>query len=103
MRLAFHRAEQASPSILFIDELDGISSRTSLDSQHREYWLQIVNQLLELLQGFETREGVVVVGATNHPENIDPAILRAGRLDRIIHIDLPDTKALEGIFRVLPP
>ena len=99
MRTAFRRAQQAAPSILFIDELDGISSRSNLDGRHREYWLQMVNQLLELLQGFEEREGVVVVGATNHPDQIDPAVLRAGRLDRIIHIDLPDTKALRDIYK----
>ena len=99
MRNAFHRAQQAAPCILFIDELDGISSRDNLDTRHREYWVQIVNQLLELLQGFEERTGVVVLGATNHPEQIDPAVLRAGRLDRIIHIDLPDTEAMRDIYR----
>jgi DNA polymerase III delta prime subunit len=99
MRTAFHRAQQASPSILFIDELDGISSRANLNDRNREYWLQVVNQLLELLQGFEEREGVVVIGATNHPDQIDPAVLRAGRLDRVIHVDLPDTKAMRNIYR----
>ncbi len=99
MRNAFQRAQQLAPCLLFIDEIDGISSRDNLDTRYREYWAQVVNQLLELLQGFEERTGVVVLGATNHPEKIDPAVLRAGRLDRIIQIDLPDTEAMHEIYR----
>jgi len=96
---AFARARRLAPCILLIDELDGISDRARLSGDHVEYWSQIVNLLLELLQGIEERPGVVVIGATNHPDMIDPAVKRAGRLDREIAIERPDVKALVGIFR----
>ncbi|WP_292387585.1 AAA family ATPase [Mesorhizobium sp.] len=96
---AFARARRLSPSILFIDELDGISDRARLSGDYVEYWSQIVNLFLELLQGIDDRPGVVVIGATNHPEMIDPAVKRAGRLDREIAIDKPDVKTLARIFR----
>lgn len=96
---SFSRARQLAPCILFIDELDGISDRATLASDYREYWTQIVNLLLEQLAGVEDRPGVVVVGATNHPNHIDPAIRRAGRLDRTIEIGLPDAENLAAIFR----
>ena len=96
---AFARARQLAPCILFIDELDGISDRSRLSGDYVEYWSQIVNLLLELLQGVEERPGVVVIGATNHPDMIDPAVKRAGRLDREIAIERPDVKALARILR----
>ena len=96
---SFSRARQLAPCILFIDELDGISDRATLTSQYKEYWSQIVNLLLELLAGIEDRPGVVVIGATNHPDRIDAAVRRAGRLDRTIEIQLPDAETLSTIFR----
>lgn len=96
---SFSRARQLAPCILFIDELDGISDRATLTSDYKEYWTQIVNLLLELLAGIEDRPGVVVIGASNHPEHIDAAVKRAGRLDRTIEIDLPDSETLAAIFR----
>ncbi|MHA6646237.1 AAA family ATPase [Mesorhizobium sp. A623] len=95
----FARARKLSPSILFIDELDGISDRARLSGDYVEYWSQIVNLFLELLQGIEDRPGVVVIGATNHPDAIDPAVKRAGRLDHEIAIEKPDAKTLARIFR----
>jgi hypothetical protein len=95
----FARARRLSPSILFIDELDGISDRARLTGDYVEYWSQIVNLFLELLQGIEERPGVVVIGATNHPDKIDAAVKRAGRLDREIAIEKPDVKTLVKIFR----
>jgi cell division protease FtsH len=67
--------------------------------EYIEYWTQIVNLLLEQLAAIEERAGVVVVAATNHPDRIDPAVKRAGRLDREIQIEKPDTRALVEIFR----
>jgi ATP-dependent Zn protease len=99
MRNAFIQARKLAPAILFIDELDGISDRSRLQGDYVEYWSQIVNLLLELLAGIDDREGVVVVGATNHPDMIDPAVRRAGRLDQTITIDLPETDDLCQIFR----
>jgi Cdc6-like AAA superfamily ATPase len=96
---SFARARRAAPSILLIDELDGISDRARLTGDYVEYWSQIVNLLLELLQGIEERPGVVVIGATNHPDKIDPAVKRAGRLDREIAIGKPDAVTLVKIFR----
>ena len=97
---SFSQARQLAPCVLFIDELDGISDRTALTAaEYREYWTQIINLLLELLAGIEERPGVVVIGATNHPDHIDAAIKRAGRLDRTIEIGLPNAEDLAAIFR----
>jgi hypothetical protein len=99
MRTVFAQASKLAPSVLFIDELDGISDRTRLRGDYVEYWSQIVNLLLELLAGTEDRPGVVVIGATNHSDHIDPAVRRAGRLDRMITIARPGTEDLCEIFR----
>jgi cell division protease FtsH len=99
MEDAFSDAKRAAPSILFIDEIDGISDRSKLRGEHVEYWSQIVNRLLELLQGIDEREGVVVIAATNLPENIDAGVKRAGRLDHEIRIERPDVHALALIIR----
>lgn len=99
MRNAFIQARKLAPSILFIDELDGISDRSRLQGEYVEYWAQIVNQLLELLAGVDDRPGVVVIAATNHAHKIDPAIRRAGRLDRTITIAPPDVDDLRNILR----
>lgn len=99
MRNAFSQARRLAPCILFIDELDGISDRATLRGDYVEYWSQIVNLLLELLAGVEDRPGVVVIGATNHPDKIDAAVRRAGRLDRTITIEKPGIEDLVSIFR----
>lgn len=90
MRESFREAQAKGTALLFIDELDAIGSRAINDSQNADYKRQVINGLLELLDGFQRRTGIVVVGASNHPENIDPAILRPGRLDRHFVIPLPD-------------
>lgn len=99
MRNAFAQARRLAPSILFIDEIDGISDRATLKGDYVEYWSQIVNLFLELLAGIEDRPGVVVVSATNHPDKIDAAVRRAGRLDRTITIEKPEIEDLVGIVR----
>ncbi|AOO82223.1 hypothetical protein BHK69_18830 [Bosea vaviloviae] len=99
IRNAFAQARRQAPCILFIDEIDGISDRAQLRGEYVEYWSQIVNLLLELLAGVDERSGVVVIAATNHPDRIDPAIKRAGRLDREIVIEKPGVQALARIFR----
>ncbi|CDZ55863.1 ATP-dependent zinc metalloprotease FtsH [Neorhizobium galegae bv. orientalis] len=98
MRESFREAESKGPALLFIDELDAVGSRAIHDSQHADYKRQVINGLLELLDGFERRSGVIVIGATNHPENIDPAILRPGRLDRHFVLPLPDATTRKQIF-----
>ncbi len=99
IRKVFAQAKAQAPCILFIDELDGISDRGQIRGEYVQYWTQIVNLFLELLAGVDERPGVVVVAATNYPEKIDPAVKRAGRLDREIAIVKPDTAALAQIFR----
>ena len=99
IRKVFAQATAQAPCILFIDEIDGISDRGQIRGEYVQYWTQIVNLFLELLAGVEERPGVVVLAATNHPEKIDPAVKRAGRLDREIAIAKPDTAALAQIFR----
>lgn len=98
MRTAFDQAKRDAPCILFIDELDAFGDRNG-GGKNDDYWRQVINGFLECLDGAADRQGVVVVGATNLPEQIDPAILRPGRLDRTVEIPLPDTKARQGILR----
>lgn len=98
IRSVFRKACENVPAILFIDELDSVNSRDQRD-QHSSWWRTIINGLLEELDGTVSRDGLVVIGATNDPEAIDPAIRRAGRLDREIEIPLPNQHALAGIYR----
>lgn len=95
---AFNEARNKAPSLLFIDELDSIPNRATLDPRHREYWTTIINHLLKLID--DCREGVVVVGATNMIDRIDSAILRAGRLERHFAIGRPAEVDLIGMFRL---
>jgi MoxR-like ATPase len=95
MREAFEEARR-EPSLLFIDEMDSLPAREA--GRHNDSWFRvIVNSLLECLDGSGGRGEVVVVGAANSVDNIDSAILRPGRLDRILRVPLPDRAALEGI------
>jgi len=87
MRGDFAKAKITAPSILFIDELDSFGDRATFDKRHADYSTQVVNALLECIDGLDGREGVVVVGATNSVARVDPAILRSGRLDR--HVQIP--------------
>jgi cell division protease FtsH len=95
---AFEAARDQAPSILFVDELDNIGKRLAGGDKNAEYWNSIVNRMLELLDGVGKTEGVIVVAATNHPDRIDSALLRSGRLETRIDIPLPDTTALTGIL-----
>lgn len=99
IKSAFAEARRHAPSLLFIDEIDGLGSKENLRGEYVEYWSQIVNLLLECLSGNEALIGVVVIAATNHPSKIDPALLRSGRLDRHIEIRKPGVADLEAIFR----
>lgn len=100
MQTSFAEARKKAPAILFIDELDAFGDRNTVDGGNASYDIKAINGLLEELDGLEGREGVVVVGACNHPQWIDPAITRPGRLDRHVRIDLPDLAARAAIFRV---
>lgn len=89
MRQTFHEAKSKAPSILFVDEIDSFGDR-SAHGHNDDYKRQIINGFLECIDGIERREGLIVIGATNFPDILDPAIRRAGRLDRHIHIPMPD-------------
>lgn len=99
MRQAFAEAKAAAPSILFVDELDSFGDRLNFKDHNASYTREVINGFLECLDGAEARTGVVVIGATNYPQLIDPAIRRAGRLDRHLQLPLPDEVAREGIMR----
>lgn len=99
MRKSFDSAIAHSPSILFIDEIDSFGDRDKQPDWHAEWSRQVVNALLECLDGAGGREGVVVIGACNTPAIIDPAVRRSGRLDRHITIPLPDAVARQAILR----
>lgn len=97
----FEQARQAAPCIIFIDELDALGKMRGVGSfggnDEKE---QTLNQLLAELDGFDPREGVVLLAATNRPEVLDPALLRAGRIDRQILVDRPDRKGRQAILKV---
>ncbi|RWY80908.1 AAA family ATPase [Rhizobium sp. WSM1325] len=101
MRKSFDEAIAHQPSVLFVDEFDGIGDRVRLiGTEHETYWAQVINLLLELIDGHERLEGVVVIGATNYPDAIDAALLRPGRLDRHIRISLPDGEERKHLARI---
>lgn len=99
MRAAFNEARTNAPSIIFIDEIDAVGDREKFSDHNAQYCTEVVAALLECIDGAEGREGVVVVGACNHPHKLDAALVRAGRLDRHVQIPLPDQEGREGILR----
>jgi hypothetical protein len=99
IRKTFADANSHKPCIVFIDEIDSLPARGSSDRDD-QWWSAIVNALLEQLDGYEKREGVVVIAACNDPSRLDSALVRAGRLDHHITIPLPDVPALVGIFQM---
>ena len=99
MRQAFAEAMRRGPSILFVDEMDAIGKRGGGDADHQQYWTTVVTCFLELADGVGKRPGMLLLGATNDPAAIDPAILRAGRMDRLIEIPRPDLASLGKILR----
>jgi cell division protease FtsH len=101
VRNLFQQGKAHAPSIIFIDELDAVGRQRSagLTTAHEERE-QTLNQLLVELDGFQPTEGVVVLSATNRPDVLDPALLRPGRFDRQIVVELPDVRAREQILGV---
>jgi len=99
LRDVFQRAARLAPSVVLMDELDSIAgSRDAADSRHLR---EIVSQLLVLLDGLEDRGRVLVIGTTNRPEDIDPAILRPGRVDRKVYLGPPNAKGRAALFTKL--
>lgn len=102
VRDLFKQAQEKAPCIVFIDEIDTIGkSRTAAGSiggnDERE---QTLNQLLTEMDGFDSEKGVVILAATNRPETLDKALLRPGRFDRRVHVELPDLAGREAILKV---
>ncbi|NKL91697.1 AAA family ATPase [Rhizobium leguminosarum] len=92
MRRTFETAHAQQPAIAFLDELDAIGDRAQFVDHHANYSRQVVNYLLESIDGAGGRHQIVVIGTTNFPEAIDAALLRSGRLERHIPVSLPDEK-----------
>ncbi len=99
VRMIFKKAKQVAPCIVFLDELDAIAHRRGFDNDSGVSE-RVVNQLLTSMDGLEALEGVVVVGATNRPDMVDPALLRTGRFDRILLVPAPDKGARLEILKV---
>lgn len=101
VRDLFEQARKAKPCIIFIDELDSLGRKRGggMAGGHDEKE-QTLNQLLAELDGFDPREGIVLLAATNRPEILDPALTRAGRFDRQIVVDRPDRKGRAAILKV---
>lgn len=101
VRKLFKEAKEHAPSVVFIDELDAIGSKRdgSTDGAGREY-TQCLNALLSAIDGFEASDGVLVIGATNRSEDLDPALVRPGRFDKQFVLPPPDCNAREQILRL---
>lgn len=94
------QARSAAPCVLFFDELDSIAkSRGGTVGDAGGAADRVINQILTEMDGMGAKKNVFIIGATNRPDIIDPAILRPGRLDQLIYIPLPDEKSREAIFR----
>ncbi|XP_052489014.1 cell division cycle protein 48 homolog isoform X2 [Gossypium raimondii] len=98
LRKAFEEAEKNAPSIIFIDEIDSIAPKR--EKTHGEVERRIVSQLLTLMDGLKSRAHVIVIGATNRPNSIDPALRRFGRFDREIDIGVPDEVGRLEVLRI---
>ncbi len=100
MKAVFAEARRLAPAVLFIDEVDGLGSRANGgDNHYSSYHRNVVDQALILLDGIAATQGVIVVAATNRPEDLDAALVRSGRLETRIDIPLPDEAALTEIIR----
>ncbi len=102
IREIFKKAKQSSPSIIFLDEFESIAGMRSSNSQSggSDVSNRVVNQLLASMDGVESLDGVIIVAATNRPEMIDPALLRSGRFERVLHVPPPDKAARETIMQI---
>ena len=101
IREVFKKAKQASPSIIFLDEFESIAgARTPNSGEGSDVSNRVVNQMLSSMDGVESMEGVIVIAATNRPEMIDPALLRSGRFERVMHVPPPDHGGLRKILNI---
>ncbi len=99
MRASFAAARALAPCILIIDEIDAVGSRSDDDRHANSYRMQVINCFLAEMDTIARKEGVIIVGTANHIERMDPAVLRAGRMDLKIHVPMPDAEALLAMLR----
>lgn len=100
VRDLFRQAKEKAPCIVFIDEIDAIGKKRDGQLGGNDEREQTLNQLLTEMDGFEENNGVIILAATNRPESLDPALLRPGRFDRRVPVELPDLKGREEILKV---
>ena len=100
VRDLFQQAKEKAPCIVFIDEIDAIGKKRDGQIGGNDEREQTLNQLLTEMDGFEGNNGVIILAATNRPETLDPALLRPGRFDRRVPVELPDLKGREEILKV---
>ena len=100
VRDLFRQAKEKAPCIVFIDEIDAIGKKRDGQVGGNDEREQTLNQLLTEMDGFEGNNGVIILAATNRPESLDPALLRPGRFDRRVPVELPDLKGREEILKV---
>ena len=100
VRDLFKQAKEKAPCIVFIDEIDAIGQKRSGNLMGNDEREQTLNQLLTEMDGFEGNTGVIILAATNRPDSLDPALLRPGRFDRRVPVELPDLKGREEILVV---
>lgn len=101
VRLVFERARASSPCVVFFDELDSLCPKRGGDSSGGGVSERVVNQLLTEMDGLESRRSVFVIAATNRPELIDPAMMRPGRLDKLLYVSLPTPKDRVSILKAI--
>ena len=100
VRDLFQQAKEKAPCLVFIDEIDAIGKKRDGQIGGNDEREQTLNQLLTEMDGFEDNTGVIILAATNRPESLDPALLRPGRFDRRVPVELPDLKGREDILKV---
>jgi len=100
VREIFRKARQAAPCIIFLDEIDAIAPARGSGSSDSHVTERVVSQILTEIDGLEELHNVLVIGATNRVDIVDPALLRPGRFDRIIEVPLPDSKGRENVFKI---
>ena len=100
VRDLFNQAKEKAPCIVFIDEIDAVGKKRDNTLSTNDEREQTLNQLLTEMDGFEENSGVIILAATNRPESLDPALLRPGRFDRRVPVELPDLAGREAILKV---
>lgn len=100
IRELFKKASENAPCIIFIDELDAIGKKRSMNMMGNDERDQTLNQLLTEMDGFDNNRGIIILGATNRPDILDEALTRPGRFDRKVYVELPDIKGRNAILKV---